>query len=76
MQKRAPSKKAEKVVEKTDAPKIESRIKTSPEIETSPITAGEIGSENNLLDFDQEGVLKGIIFSEILGKPKSRRTGR
>lgn len=44
--------------------------------DSSPIYAQEIGATNTLLTMDRTSLLNGIIFSEILGKPKSRRTGR
>lgn len=46
------------------------------EIESSPIYAEEIGAEKKLFDFNTESILKGILFSEILGKPKSKKLGR
>lgn len=42
----------------------------------SPITAEEIGKNNSLLNMDREDILRGIIYSEILGRPKARRRGR
>jgi hypothetical protein len=42
----------------------------------SPIYNDEIGKNHYSLSLDQTSLLDGIILSEILGKPKSRRTGR
>ena len=39
----------------------------------SPIEAEEIGRENINLEPDRETILKGIVYSEILGKPKSKK---
>ena len=60
--------------------KAESKIKpvtaAKEEIEESPIYSEEIGSNSSLLKFDQQSILQGIIFSEILGKPAAKRKGR
>lgn len=49
----------------------------SPRVErrapSSPIREGEIGGGSDVLEIDSQKVLQGIIFSEILGKPKARR---
>jgi len=42
----------------------------------SPVYSGEIGKVEPILSLDNENILKGFIFSEILAKPKSKRTGR
>jgi hypothetical protein len=46
------------------------------DIENSPIYNEEIGINKKLFDLNTENILKGIIFSEILGKPKSKKLGR
>lgn len=43
--------------------------------EESLIYKGAIGENECPLSFDRENILNGIIFSEILGKPKSKRRG-
>ncbi len=45
-------------------------------ISQSPIYDGEIGGEEIQLRFDREDLLKGMIYSEVLSPPKSKRTGR
>ncbi|MCX7772118.1 MAG: hypothetical protein N2376_03285 [Clostridia bacterium] len=45
-------------------------------IDSSPIYDDEIGKHDPLISLDSQSVLNGIIFSEILGKPKSKRMGR
>ena len=42
----------------------------------SPIYASEIGSKGPQVSLDKEDIVKGIIYSEILSPPKSKRTGR
>jgi len=42
----------------------------------SEVYSGEIGKDEPILSLDNENILKGFIFSEILAKPKSKRTGR
>ncbi len=42
----------------------------------SPIYNSEIGKNHYSLSLDRTSLLNGIILTEILGKPKSRRTGR
>lgn len=44
--------------------------------ELSPIYTDEISSMKDILEINQENILQGVIFSEILGKPKSIRIGR
>jgi len=39
----------------------------------SPVHTTEIGGEGPRLSFDRDRIVQGIIFSEILGKPKGRR---
>jgi len=51
----------------TPTPRIERRVPRSP------IQEGEIGGRSDILEIDSQKVLQGIIFSEILGKPKARR---
>jgi len=46
------------------------------DMESSPIYTEEIGQQKKLFDINTESILKGILFSEILGKPKSKRLGR
>ena len=48
-------------------------LKTSDD---SPIYDGEIGKEMPVFSFDRTDMIKGLIFSEILAKPKCKRTGR
>lgn len=45
-------------------------------METSPIYTSEIGREIPQFTFSREEILKGLIYSELLGKPKSKRTHR
>lgn len=40
---------------------------------SSPIYSREIGSESRVLKVDSQSILQGVIFSEILGKPRSMR---
>lgn len=51
---------------------------SASELDGSPILVEEIGSEEKSISFElsEESVLNGIIFSEILGKPKSKRRQR
>jgi len=51
-------------------------LPAAPGLDDSPIYSGEIGRDDIILSLDGENILKGIIFSEILAKPKSKRTGR
>jgi hypothetical protein len=44
--------------------------------ENSPLYNTEIGRETSLFSFEREDILKGIIYAEVLGKPKSRKAGR
>jgi hypothetical protein len=44
--------------------------------EESPIYASEISMEAPVLSLDSDSIIKGIIYSEILGKSRSKRTGR
>lgn len=48
----------------------------SDSIENSPIYSSEIGKEAKPFRFDRNELTKGLIYSEILGPPKSKRTGR
>lgn len=40
---------------------------------SNPIYAEEIGTNTPILSLEPDAVLNGIVWSEILGKPKSRR---
>jgi hypothetical protein len=48
---------------------------TSP-ISESPVYSSEIGMEPIQVHLNRNDLLKGLIFSEILAPPKSRRMGR
>jgi hypothetical protein len=45
-------------------------------ITESPVYSSEIGREAIQIHLNRDDVLKGLIYSEILAPPKSRRTGR
>ncbi len=57
----------EPIPDSSPPPRVERRAPSSP------IREGEIGGESDILEIDSQKVLQGIIFSEILGKPKARR---
>lgn len=42
----------------------------------SPVYDSEIGKGEIQIHLNREDLLKGLIYSEILAPPKSRRTGR
>lgn len=50
-----------------------------PAEKRTPLTSDKTGTfeaeqtEFSLLNFEQENLLQGLIFSEILGKPRSKR---
>ena len=45
-------------------------------IQESPIYSSEIGHEAVEIHLNREDILKGIIYSELLAPPKSKRMGR
>ncbi len=45
-------------------------------ISESPVYSSEIGREAIQIQLNREDLLKGLIYSEILAPPKSRRAGR
>lgn len=71
-------------VRKTDSPKPGTNISSvhaakavsSPARPEEKTAAAVPPADNeNLLSFESDDLIKGIILSEILGKPKGRRTG-
>jgi len=48
---------------------------TAP-ISESPVYGSEIGRESIQIHLNRDDLLKGLIYSEILAPPKSRRMGR
>jgi len=50
-------------------------LSVSPIIE-STIESSEIGRESLQIQLNREDLLKGLIYSELLAPPKSRRMGR
>ncbi len=53
----------------------EGELSVSPIIE-STIESSEIGGESLQIQLNREDLLKGLIYSELLAPPKSRRMGR
>jgi hypothetical protein len=49
---------------------------TASPISESPVYSAEIGREAFQIHLNRDDLLKGLIYSEILGPPKSRRLGR
>jgi len=62
--------KPEKVV-------VPASVQLSPAAGTLPVKINADSTDTQaLFDMDPQKLLQGIIYSEILGKPKSRRRGR
>lgn len=58
---------------------VEEKVASTPSSDgekQSGSDVSETASSHPLLKFDRSSLLQGVVFSEILGKPVSRRRGR
>jgi len=71
--KRSPPRAVPAQVNTTSAPVPEKTIMPKPVTAPSQFVAEESGTGMNIFDFGKNDFVKGIILSEILGKPRSKR---